>query len=223
MITEQTLTVLKNFAQINPNIVIEEGNVIKTISEAKNVVSKSILDVEFPKGFGIFDLNEFLSAINLVDQPSLKFYDNYLIISDSVGRTNIKYYYSDPDILTYPTKEIAMVDADVQFTLTGDVLSRIRRAASVLGHEYLNVTVINNALCLSVADTSDATSNAYTVDNDGTYNEENFNFVFKISNLKMIDGDYNVSISSKLISHFVNTKSNIEYWVALEKNSTYGE
>lgn len=223
MISEQTLNVLKNYASINPNIVIKEGNVIKTISEAKNVLSKCELDVSFPKEFGIFDLNEFISALNLVDKPELKFSDDYVTISDSVGRTRIKYYYSDPDVLTSPSKDIRVEDTDVEFTLDKETLSRIRRAAGVLGHEYLNVTCINNVLCLTVTDSTDVTSNAYSVDVDGTAKIQNFNFVFKITNLKMLEGDYRVSISSKLISHFVNINNKIEYWVALEKTSTYGD
>lgn len=223
MITEQTMQVLKNYASINPNIVIESGNVIKTISEAKNVVSKSILDVEFPKTFGIFDLNEFISAMGLVDNPTLSFEDEYVLIGDSVGRTRIKYYYSDIDILTSPSKEVVMRDADVTFTLDRETLAKVRRASSVLGHNEVSVTCIDNVVCLTVNDNSDSTSNGYTVDVEGTYKHSNFNFVFNINNLKMIEGDYDVAISSSLISHFINKQTKIEYWVALEKTSTYGE
>lgn len=222
MLTETTMQVLKNFATINPNIVIETGNVIKTMSEGKNIVSRSELDVEFTKNFGIFDLNQFLATLGLVDSPNLKFEDDYVVISDSVGRTRIKYYYSAPEVLTTPTRDVVLPDAEVKFTLDRDTLAKVRRAASVLGHEFVNVTCIDNVVCLSVTDTSDATANAYTVDVDGTYTKEDFNLVFKIDNLKMIEGDYDVSISSKLVSHFVNKTNNIEYWVALEKTSTYG-
>tara|TARA_B110000305_G_scaffold240738_1_gene312291 strand:+ start:2649 stop:3320 length:672 start_codon:yes stop_codon:yes gene_type:complete len=223
MITEATMQVLKNFATINPNIVIEEGNMIQTISEAKNVVSKSIVDVEFPKTFGIFDLNEFLAVLNLIDKPELKFTDNYVTVCDSVGRTNIKYYYSDLDVLTRPTSKVIAPEGDVKFTLDRETLSKVRRAAGVLGHNEVSVSCIDNTVCLTVSDKSDSTSNAYSIAVDGTYNEEQFNFVFNINNLKMIEGDYDVSISQKLISHFVNRSSKIEYWVALEKTSTYGE
>lgn len=223
MITEATMQVLKNFATINPNIVIEEGNMLQTISEAKNVVSKSIVDVEFPKTFGIFDLNEFLAVLNLIDKPELKFTDNYVTVCDSVGRTNIKYYYSDLDVLTRPTSKVIAPEGDVKFTLDRETLSKVRRAAGVLGHNEVSVSCIDNTVCLTVSDKSDSTSNAYSIAVDGTYNEEQFNFVFNINNLKMIEGDYDVSISQKLISHFVNRSSKIEYWVALEKTSTYGE
>ena len=222
-LTEKTLSVLKNYATINPNIVIEEGNKVKTVSEAKTVLSSASLDVEFPKSFGIYDLGEFLNVLGLVSNPRLSFDENNLFISDSSGRSKIKYFYSDPDILTKPTKDIIMPECEVKFTLDRETFSRIKRASSVLGHGTMSVSYDGTAMVLSVIDNEDKTSNAFSIEIDGDAEEKTFNFVFNISNLKMIDGDYEVSISSKLISHFVNKETGIEYWCALEKTSTYGE
>ena len=112
-LNDKTLAVLKNYATINPNVVINEGNVLKTISEAKNVLSSAELDDTFPKTFGIYDLNEFLNVLSLVDSPNLKFEDNYVLVSDCSGRTRIKYFYSDIDMLTVPSKDIIMPEAEV--------------------------------------------------------------------------------------------------------------
>ena len=221
-LTEKTLDVLKNYAGINSNIVINEGNVLKTVSEAKNVLSSSTLDVNFPCTFGLYDLNEFLSTLNLVDQPRITFEENFATISDGSGRSRVKYFFSDPQNLTAPSKDIIMPEAEVKFSLDRATLSRIKKAASVLGHTEMSVSSKNGVVVLSVIDNNDNTSNAFSIDVDGTFKDENFNFVFNISNLKMIDADYIVEISSKLISHFVNEESGIEYWVALEKKSTYG-
>ena len=222
-LTEKTLTVLKNYATINPNVVINNGNVIKTISEAKNVLSTAEVDVEFPKQVGIYDLSEFLSVLSLVDSPRLTFEDNNFLISDGSGRTRIKYFYSDIDMLTVPSKDIIMPECEVSFSLDRETLTRVKRAASVLGHTEMSLSVVNDVLQLSVIDQNDKTSNVFSIDVDGEYKNPNFNFVFNISNLKMVDDDYRVDISSKLISHFVNDISGIQYWVALEKTSTYGE
>jgi len=222
-LTEKTLTVLKNYATINPNVVINNGNVIKTISEAKNVLSSAEVDVEFPKQVGIYDLSEFLSVLSLVDSPRLTFEDNNFLISDGSGRTRIKYFYSDIDMLTVPSKDIIMPECEVSFSLDRETLTRVKRAASVLGHTEMSLSVVNDVLQLSVIDQNDKTSNVFSIDVDGEYKDENFNFVFNIANLKMVDDDYRVDISSKLISHFVNEISGIQYWVALEKTSTYGE
>jgi len=222
-LSEKTLTVLRNYATINPNVVINEGDEIKTISEAKNVLSSAKLDVQFPKTFGIYDLSEFLSVLSLVNSPRLTFEDNYVLVGDSSGRTRIKYFYSDIDILTVPSKDIVMPECEVSFSLDKETLSRVKRAASVLGHNEMSLTVVDDVLVLSVIDQNDKTSNVFSIDVDGTYKNPNFSFVFNISNLKMVEDDYRVDISSKLISHFVNDESGIQYWVALEKSSTYGE
>jgi len=222
-LTEKTMQVLKNYATINPNIVITEGNVIKTVSEAKNVLSSVELDVSFPQTFGIYELSEFLSVLSLVDSPRLKFEDTYVLVTDSAGRSRIKYFYSDIDMLTTPSKDIIMPETEVKFTLDSATLSSIKRAASVLGHTEMSVSASDGVVSLSVIDNNDRTSNVYSIDVDGVFAEEKFNFIFNISNLKMIDGDYEVGISKKLISHFVNKENGIEYWCALEKSSTYGE
>ena len=222
-LTEKTLTVLKNYATINPNVVINNGNVIKTISEAKNVLSTAEVDVEFPKQVGIYDLSEFLSVLSLVDSPRLTFEDNNFLISDGSGRTRIKYFYSDIDMLTVPNKDIVMPECEVSFSLDRETLTRVKRAASVLGHTEMSLSVVNDVLQLSVIDQNDKTSNVFSIDVDGEYKDPNFNFVFNIANLKMVDDDYRVDISSQLISHFVTEISGIQYWVALEKTSTYGE
>lgn len=221
-LSDKTMSVLKNYATINPNIVIEKGNTVKTISEAKNVLSSSSLDMVFPETFGIYDLNEFISVLSLVDAPRLKFEKSYVLVTDSSGRSRTKYHYADLDVLTTPTKDVKMPDPEVKFILDRATLSKIKRAASVLGHTDLSVTASNGVISLSVIDSKDTTSNVFSIDVDGTFGEFNFNFVFNIGNLKMVDGDYEVGISSKLISHFVNNETATEYWVALEKSSTYG-
>jgi len=222
-LTETTMQVLRNYASINPNIVITEGNTLKTISEARNLLSSSTLDVEFPLTFGVYDLNEFLSVLSLVDQPSLQFEENYVVVGDFVGTSRIKYFYSDLEVLTKPAKDVKMPSTDVSFTLTQATLGKVRKASSVLGHTEMSITVNDNVLRLSVLDNNDKTSNAFSIDVDGTFEQEDFNFIFDIRNLKMIDGDYQVNISSKLISHFVNKETSVEYWCALEKSSSYGE
>ena len=125
-------------------------------------------------------------------------------------------------MLTTPTKDVKMPPADVSFILDQDTLGRIKRAASTLGHSELSITGKDGVLSLSVVDSQNATSNAFSIDVSGEFAGDNFNFVFNIANLKMIPGDYEVGISSKLISHFVNKEMGIEYWIALEKTSTFG-
>ena len=222
-LSENTLQILKNYAGINSNIVFNEGNNIQTISEAKNVLSAASTVEDFPQNFGIYDLNEFLNVLGLVDVPNLSFEKDYVLISDSSGRSKVKYFFSDPDMLTSPSKKIVMPQCEVQFTLDANTLSRIKRAAAALGHDEVSIVPGNGALTLSVVDSKNATSNTFAIDIAGNYPEDPFNFVISISNLKIIPGDYHVAISSKLISEFSNNELGVSYWIALEKSSTYGE
>jgi len=220
---EQTLNVLKNFSDINPNILIKEGNTLKTISEAKNVLATAIVDNEFSQQFGIYDLKEFIGVLSLVDQPNLKFSDESVTVSDQTGRSKIRYFFSPEETLTSPQKDINMPECEVQFKLDANTLNKLRSAASTLGHTNVSVTPGDGVLTLSVVDNENATSNAYSIDVPYTSKPDApFTFVINISNLKIIPGDYEVSISSKLISEFKNTEVNIRYWIALEKTSTFG-
>jgi hypothetical protein len=222
-LSENTLSILKNYAGINSNIVFNEGNSIQTISEAKNVLSAASTVEDFPQDFGIYDLNEFLNVLGLVDVPNLSFEKDYVLISDSSGRSKVKYFFSDPDMLTSPSKKIVMPQCEVQFDLDANTLSRIKRAAAALGHDEVSITPGNGHLTLSVVDSKNATSNTFAIDIAGNYPADPFNFVISISNLKIIPGDYHVAISSKLISEFSNNELGVSYWIALEKSSTYGE
>lgn len=221
-LNDNIIQTLKNFASINQNILIKEGNEIRTIAEARNILAKATLDIEFPGDFGIYDLNEFINVLSLVDTPRLSFNDEYVTVSDSTGRSKIKYFFSSSDTLTSPQKDITMPEPDVSFTLDNDTLNKIRRAASALGHTDVSITGKDNVITLSVLESSNTTSNSFSIDVDGEYSIDNFKFILNISNLKIISGDYDVKISSKLISHFINKTNNVQYWIALEKTSTFG-
>ena len=222
-LSDNTLAVLKNFASIQPNVVLNEGNVVKTIAEAKNVMAVAKLDQSFDKEVGIYNLDEFLSVLGLVDSPDLNFHDDFVTVQSSAGRSQVKYFYSDTSILTSPAKDIPMPEVEVKFTLSEDTLKKILRAAGALGHEKMTITATDGGVKLTVVDNTDATSNAFEIVVPGTVESENFTFVMNIANLKLISGEYEVAVSSRLISHFKNTSVDVEYFIALEKSSTYGE
>jgi hypothetical protein len=222
-LNENTLSVLKNFSGINPNIIIRQGRTIKTISEARNVFARASVNEDFPKDFGVYDLNEFIGVLGLVDTPQLKFEDDYVIVADSTGRSKVKYFYSAEETLTAPGKDVTMPATDVTFELTNETLNKLKRAASTLGHGEVSITNNNGVLSLSVVDSKNSTSNAFSIDVDGEFPPDaTFNFIVSINNLKILPGDYTVGISSKLISEFKHKEMNVQYWIALEKSSTYG-
>jgi|TARA_B110000977_G_scaffold188713_1_gene257310 hypothetical protein len=223
-LSDRTLNVLKNFANINSNIVFREGNVLKTISVAKNILAKVTLDETIDAEFGIYDLNEFLSVMGLVEKPTLSFKDKHVIVSDSTGLRGNRYFYSDIDMLSAPTKDVVMPEPEVKFTLDTDTLSRLKRASAVLGHDNISITNDGKGIKLTVVDNDDATSNSFFCYVEGEFEEGvDFNFIMNVNNLKIVNEDFDVGISSKLISNFVSKQSPIEYFIALEKSSTYGK
>jgi hypothetical protein len=221
-LSDNTLTVLKNFSSINQNLMVREGNVVKTMSEARNVLATAQVTETFEKQFGVYDLNEFINVLGLVDTPRLTFQDEYVIVGDSTGRSKVKYFFSPEETLTTPQKDIKMPSVEVKFDLTSDTLSKLKKAASALGHSEVSITGKNGVLSLSVVDSQNSTSNAFSIDIDGEFGDVPFNFIMSIGNLKIIPGDYTVEISSKLISQFSHKELNVQYWIALEKSSHYG-
>ena len=227
-LSQYTQTVLKNYASINTNQVFNGGDRISTLAPARNILSSVKLDVEFPEPFGVYDLNEFLSVVSLVDEPEIKFEDKYAVIGDSTGRTKIKYFFTDTDMLIAPddnmiSKAMDMSDFEVEFTFDADTISRVKRAQSALGHQTLSITSGDGSVVLSVTDKDNPTSNSFAIEVPGKSQSDSFNFLISLSNLRMIQGDYEVGISKTKMSRFKHTEQDIIYWIACEKTSEYGE
>ena len=216
--SNKTLNLLKNYASINSNILVKPGNKITTISPVKNVMSEAIVTEDFDTEFGIWDLNKFLGVVSLFDKPEFAFDEKSVTISGTSG-ASVEYYYSEPSLLSVPTKEITMPEAVVSFKLTQKNFAELQKAASVLQVSDLAVRTDGDNLQLAVLDKSDVTSNCYTIDLGEIAGGNDFCFYFKVENLKMIEGDYNVDISDKNISQF--SGSDVVYWIALETDSKY--
>ena len=220
-ISKETLDVLKNFSAINPNLVIEKGNVLATIAEAKNIMASCVVPESFDTDIGIYDLNEFLSALSLIEDPEFEFGDSSVSIKSSL--TSLTYRYADKSILTSPERGVNMPEAEVTVELSAEVINQIRRAGAALNHPVVSITTNANdsKLYLQVKDPSNSSSNIFQYELDASYDlDAAFDYQFLISNLKLIAGDYKVAVSSKLISHWkcINNNS-VEYWIALEKTS----
>ena len=220
---ENTLDVLRNFSSINQNIMIRSGNNIKTMSVTRNMIATADVSEQFPKDVAIYDLNEFIGVLGLVDTPNLTFEDDFVIVQDSTGRSKIKYFYSAEETLTTATKDVKMPEADCKFTLDNSTLNKLKKAAATLGHKEVSIQAKDGVLSLSIVEKQNATSNAFSIDIDGEFKQDAvFNFIIDIANLKILPGDYDVEISSKLITQFKNKEIPLTYWIALEKSSTYG-
>ena len=220
-LSNDTVTVLKNFSTINQNLVINPGKNISTMSAMKNIVARAEVEEEFPQEVAIYDLNEFLSALSLFKSPNLEFQDTYVNITEENNpKTSLKYFYSDPSVVTTPSKMITMPSNEVTFTLESATLSNITKAAAVIGSADLVLENSNGTPSLTVKDKKNDTANSYSMGVD-TKGDGKFSFFFKVENLKLIDGKYTVEVSSKNISHMKNESTPIEYWIALEPESNY--
>ena len=223
-LSEHTTSVLKNFASINQNLVIKEGKTISTMSAMKNIVAKAEVDENFPREIAIYDLNEFLAALSLFTNPVLDFSENFVMITEE-GKTgnSLKYFYSDPSVVTTPSSEITMPKTEVNFSLDSSDLSKVQRAASVIGSPDLVLEKNGVGSYLTVKDKKNDTANNYSLDVD-VEGQGDYNFYFKVENLKLMPLTYDVKVSSKNISHFKSQTSNaVEYWIALEPESSYSE
>ena len=223
-LSEHTTSVLKNFASINQNLVIKEGKTISTMSAMKNIVAKAEVDEDFPREIAIYDLNEFLAALSLFTNPVLDFSENFVTITEE-GKTgdSLKYFYSDPSVVTTPSSEITMPETEVKFSLNSGDLSKVQRAASVIGSPDLVLEKNGTGSYLTVKDKKNDTANNYSLDVD-VEGQGDYNFYFKVENLKLMPLTYDVKVSSKNISHFKSQTSNaVEYWIALEPESSYSE
>ena len=220
-LSNHTTSVLKNFATINQNLVIKEGNTITTMSAMKNIVAKADVEETFPQEVAIYDLNEFLASMSLFTSPVLEFSENHVMITEENNSSNsLKYFYSDPSVVTSPSKMITMPSQEVTFTMSNDDLSKLKKAAGVIGAPDMVLEKNGNGSSLTVKDKKNDTANNYSLD-VATDGDGEFNFFFKVENMKLLDGTYDVEISSKNISHYTNKSSPVEYWIALEPESTY--
>lgn len=214
-LSNETREVLKNFANINQNLLVKTGSGIATMSAMKNIVATTKVNESFDKDFAIYDLNEFLSALSLFEDPELSFGDLDVVIKND--QNNLRYMYSDSSMITTPKTDIKMPDAELTFDLTQDTFGSLQKAAAVLGVPDLVLTVDSNSTCrLQVTDRKNDTSNVYSVDIDCQTSLSEGTFSFKVENLKLLSGDYTVELSTKGISRFTHKSKDLVYFIALE-------
>ena len=205
-LSEQTVNILKNFSTINQNILVKEGSQLRTMSTMKNILAEAPVTEDFPQDFGVYDLNEFLGVLTLVKGAEIEFGDSFLTVNG--GKTKVRYFYSDPSILTTPPETFNAPDCDVTFTVSQTVLANVLKASAVM---QLPDVVLSNGKIVAT-DLKNVTSNNFTEDLDSS---GDFEFHFKADNLKMIPGDYQVSASTTAqVSSWVGGEAS--YWIAME-------
>jgi hypothetical protein len=221
-LSNETLSLLKNFATINQGILFKQGKTIKTVSSHKNILAEATITEDVPTEFGVYDLNNFLSVVSLYkDDPSFEFIQNDVVICGNKGRSKTKYRFCDPkSIVIPPEKALTMPSPEIAFELTQEDLDWALRSASVLSSPQIAVESDGSKVTLVALNLQDNSAHTQTLDiADG--NGDKYRMVFKTENLKMISGSYDVKISSKGISHFKNKNKELQYWITTEAGSTF--
>ena len=218
-LSDNTLNILKNFAGINNSILVKQGTQLRTMSVAKNILAEAQIGEEFPRDFAIYDLNQFLNGLGLHQDPEMDFTpDSFLSIRE--GKRRVKYFYADPNvIISPPDKEITLPSEDVHFQLESTSLDKLLKAAAVYQLPDLSAVGGDGVVKLVVRDKKNDTSNEFAVVVGET--DKVFSFNFKVENIKIIPGAYDVVVSSKLLSRFTNSQHDLKYYIALEPDSTF--
>ena len=219
-LSDSTLSLLKNFSSINQSILFKEGSKLRTISVMKNILAEATINEEFSRDFGIYDLNQFLNGLSLHQKPELDFAnDGYVVIRE--GRSRSKYFFADPSVIvTPPDKEISLPSEDVCFELSTTVLEKLLKAAAVYQLPDISAVGENGVVKLVVRDKKNDTSNDFAIVVGETNSE--FSFNFKVENIKILPGTYDVVVSQKLLSRFTSKNHDLTYYIALEPDSTFG-
>ena len=213
-LSKETIAIMKNFAQINSNLLIKPGNVLTTISAAKSVYSSAPISETFDTQFGIYDLNEFLGVLSIFNDPDLTFSEKYVTITE--GKNSVKYFSADESVLVSPAKAIKVPPADIQFSLSADEIVMIQKTAGVLKATDIVIQGQDGDLKIIVGDKKNVTGNAYEMLVGTT--DSNFKAYIRVENIKILPGDYTVEIAAKRIAKFSN--SIIEYVLSLEADSS---
>ena len=219
-LSDNTLSLLKNFSTINQSILFKQGSKLRTISVMKNILAEATISEEIPTDFGIYDLSQFLNGLSLHQSPELDFEnEGHVVIKE--GRMRSKYFFADPNvIITPPEKAIDLPSEDVSFELRTEQLDKLLKAAGIYQLPDLAVVGGEGVVKIVVRDKKNDTSNEFAVVVGET--DKQFSFNFKVENIKILPGTYDVIVSQKLLSRFVSKNHDLTYYIALEPDSTFG-
>ena len=221
-VSDRTTNLLKNYANINQSLEFRAGKVLRTVSPLNTILASVEIEEDFPQTFPIYELGRFLGTLDLFNNPELDFTDNGVSITDDNHEATYRYCGSSSMFQTPPEKDITFPDAEINFELTQEQFRKTINAANTLGLPEVIVEGNGTDIQLVVSDTGNVSSDIFSTKVGAT--DKTFRMIFKTENLnKIMEGTYDVSLSSKRISHFTRKGDTLNYWIALEQNSTYEE
>lgn len=219
-LSKTTLSVLKNFSTLNSNILVKPGNVLRTITPSKNGMAEATVEETFDVEFGIWDLSKFLGVVSLFSTPKFEFGEKSVVIHGGNG-SRVTYFYSEPRLLTTPTKNVNMPSVSLSVDITEKTFAELQKASSVLQLPDLSFVNENDRIMAVVSDLQDPTTNNYKVDVGANKSNSEFSLNFKMENIKILPGDYTIEFSKNIVGQFNNETLDLKYWFAMETNSKF--
>lgn len=216
-LSKDTIAIFKNFSSINSNLIIKPGSSLTTVSVGKNIIASAVVAEEFPSQFGIYDLNEFLGAFSLFQDPDLTFTDKHVTIKE--GKNSVRYFGASSNVLTEAPTPKTLPTPDIEFDMSAQMLTQIQRVASVLKVADFSLIGDGETIAISVGDKTNPTGNSFSSEVGVT--DKVFRVNLKVENLKMMQTDYRVAIGAKKVARFQATNQQLMYYVAIEKDSTF--
>lgn len=222
-LSENTINVLKSFSIINQGISFNEGSTLQTISPQKSIMAKAEIDDVIPASGCFYELNRFLGVLTLFEDPSLNFNEKFVTVRDT--KRSVNYTFADPQmIVTPPSKEIQLPEIDVAVTLKWEDLSNTMKAASVMGLPEIAISSDGSVINLEAISSKNPTADKYSNVIDNNSSGKVFSAIFKIENIKVMNFDYDVELSSKGIAKFKSANEHgpkLTYWIATEGHSQF--
>ena len=215
-LSKETYNILKNFSSINSNILIKPGNVLKTVSTGMNIYVEAKVEEEFDVDIPIWDLNKFLGVVSMFNNPDLEFHDTHVVISN--GRSSVTYYYSEPTLLTVPTKTLKMPIPVVEFDLDEKDLNDILKAASILQVSDLRITAADGKVCITVDDVGQSNSNNFKIEIETEQINKELDVTINVSEIKFIPGSYTVHLTDGISSRFKHKNIDLSYYLAVKRS-----
>lgn len=214
-LSKETYNLLKNFSSINSNILIKPGNKLSTVSPGKNIYAEATIQEDFDIEVGIFDLNKFLGVLSMFSTPDLEFSEKYVDISN--GRSSVRYFYTDPSVITAPKRPVPVSNPIITFDLEESNLNEILKASSILQVSDITVNGENGVLSIIVEDEKNPTSNSFSILIDENYSGPDYKGRFNVTEIKFLPGSYKVEITNNIVSKFTHESGILHYCIAIKK------
>ncbi len=217
--SETELTILSNFAKINPSQIINPTGFGAKEPAASIIGTYDFEEVYDFEPFGIYEVPMFLQALEAFNKPKMEVKADRVIIKE--GGSKIQFFTTPLDLIKNSevpnlAPKFDKLACELDFDLPADKLATIIKTSAVFKARYLFLESSEDGVRLTVSsDTPGSSANSFDiVIRDNVRTNELGSTVLKIpfSELRIIQGDYSIKASSKKISKW-SCFNDVTYYV----------